>query len=111
MKIIDRYIELNSLIKQLTDEKDEIKNILLSQLPPDLVPGDKFQMDKLTFAARQQHDLDQEKTQAALQDKALRNLLIEGGAVVFKPGKNKELASKHGLLVTTWTAPSITIKK
>lgn len=109
MKIIDRYIELNSLISELTKEKDELAGIIRSLLPEDRVPGTKVELGKLDINERSLASLNEELF-LSLKPKE-QQFLIEAKAVSYKLGSNKELIKEKSLAIQGWTTPAITISK
>lgn len=107
--VIERYIELNSLISELTKEKDELAGILRSLLPGDRQPGTKFELGKLDLNERSQSSLNEELF-LGLKPKE-QQFLIEAKAVAYKLGSNKELIKEKSLAIQGWTTPAITISK
>ena len=110
-KDIEAYIAIDAEIKKLEKIKAEIKAKFINTLYLlDYDPSVKYKIGQLEFTARQETQLDQLATFQAFRSAVKRNRLFPN-AVVFKPGKDKQLAESMGLLVTNWSSPVCSIKK
>jgi hypothetical protein len=106
--VLEDYARIDAEIKNLEAEKEVLKALIHKGLEKSFDPVKSFKCGNFSFIARELWDCDQQATYAAMEKAATRKILYPS-AVLFKPGKDKELAKKHGLLTMTYSNPVIKV--
>lgn len=107
--MLEQYAEIDARIKQLEAEKDALKAAIHNRLGPLFDPTKSYKCNNFTFTARELWDCDQQATFAAMEKAATRKILYPS-AILFKPGKDKDLAKQYKLLTMTYSNPVISVK-
>jgi hypothetical protein len=108
--ILEQYDRIDFQIKQLEEQKDALKAIIHSKLEPVFDPLKTYKTANYTFNARELWECDQQATFEAFKKEANRKLLYPS-SILFKPGKDKELAKEMKLLTMTFSNPVIVVKR
>lgn len=106
--VLEDYARIDNEIKALEAEKEVLKALIHKGLEKSFDPVKSFKCDNFTFTARELWECDQQATFSAMEKAATRKILYPA-AILFKPGKNKDLAKEHRLLTMTYSNPVIKV--
>lgn len=107
--VLEDYARIDAEIKALEAEKELLKAMIHKSLEKTFDPVKSYKCNNFTFTARELWECDQQATFTAMEKAATRKILYPS-AVLFKPGKDKDLAKSHGLLTMTYSNPVISVK-
>lgn len=106
--VLEDYARIDAEIKALEAEKELLKAMIHKNLEATFDPTKSYKCNNFSFTARELWECDQQATFAAMEKAATRKILYPS-AVLFKPGKDKDLAKSYGLLTMTYSNPVIKV--